>query len=103
MSNYSKLADLLDTDDDLICEMLSRECFTLNQLINVVNTSDLCERNKKLLDLVLNGSVATSKLFIGCLQMTQPHLLPLITGCTGRLYERMYELLPTFLWSGQTR
>jgi hypothetical protein len=83
MKNYSKLADLLDTDDDLICEMLSRECFTVYQLINIANTSDLCERNKKLLDLVLSGSIATFTRFTGCLQTTQPHLMPLLTGNTG--------------------
>jgi hypothetical protein len=84
MKNYSKLADLLDTDDDLICEMLSRECFTVYQLINIANTSDLCERNKKLLDLVLSGSVATLARFTECLQTTQPHLIPLLTGNTGK-------------------
>jgi hypothetical protein len=81
--NYSKLADLLDTADDLICEMLSKQCFTVYQLINIANTSDLFERNKKLLDLVLRGSVATFTRFIGCLQTTQPHLIPLLTGTTG--------------------
>jgi hypothetical protein len=83
MKNYSKLADRLDSDDDLICEMLSRECFTVYQLINIANTSDLCERNKKLLDLVLNGSIAAFIRFTECLQTTQPHLMPLLTGNTG--------------------
>jgi hypothetical protein len=81
--NYSKLADLLDTNDDLICEMFSRECFTVYQLIYIANTSDLFERNKKLLDLVLRGSVASFTRFIGCLQTTQPHLIPLLIGTTG--------------------
>jgi hypothetical protein len=81
--NYSKLADLLDTNDDLICELLSRECFTVYQLINIANTSDLCERNKKLLDLILSGSVATFSRLTGCLQTMQPHLMPLLTGNAG--------------------
>jgi hypothetical protein len=89
--NYSKLADFLDTDDDLICEMLSKECFTVYQLINIANTSDLCERNKKLLDLVLKGSVATFYRFTGCLQTTQPHLIPLLTGNTGICSTGIYK------------
>jgi hypothetical protein len=93
MKNYSKLADLLDTDDDLICEMLSRECFTVHQLINIANTSDLCERNKKLLDLVLSGSVATFARFIECVQTTQPHLMPLLTGMYNILYRDTLEVL----------
>jgi hypothetical protein len=83
LKNYSKIANLLDTDDDLICEMLSKECFTVYQLINIANTSDLFERNKKLLDHILRGSVATFSWFTGCLQTTQPHLMQLLTCNTG--------------------
>jgi L-lysine 2,3-aminomutase len=79
------MAVLLDTDDDLICEMLKRKCFTLYQLVILRNISDMCERNKKLLDLLLASSVATFNLFVECLQTTQEHLVPLLTGKTGKV------------------
>ena len=85
LKNYSEIADVLDSGDDLIYEMLSRQCLTVNQLIIIENTSDRCERNKKLLDFLLRSSRATLKLFIGCLEVTQCHLVPLITEKTGDL------------------
>ncbi len=83
--NYSKIADVLDVDDDLICEMLSRHCLTLNQLVIVENTNDRCERNKKLLNILLRSSKATLKLFIECLEMTQRHIVPLLSENTGKI------------------
>lgn len=85
MKNYSEIADLLEVDEDLVCEMLSQECFTLNQLIIIYNTRDECERNQKLLNSLLRGSTVTWTKFIGCLQRTQRHILPLITGNTGKM------------------
>jgi hypothetical protein len=81
--NYSEISDLLDTDDDLICELLSSECLTLRQLISIESTSDLCERNKKLLDLLLRSNVRTLNLFADCLRVTQPHLVHLVIENTG--------------------
>ena len=85
LKNYSEIADVLDSGDDLIYEMLSRQCLTVNQLIIIENTSDRCERNKKLLDFLLRSSRATLKLFIGCLETTQCHLVPLMIEKTGNL------------------
>lgn len=83
LKNYSNIADLLDVNEDLVSEMLSRQCFGLNQLVNIENTSDGCERSKKLLNFLLKGSASTLKLFAECLHSTQRHLVPLITGNTG--------------------
>jgi hypothetical protein len=85
LKNYSEIADVLDSGDDLIYEMLSRHCLTVNQLIIIENTSDRCERNKKLLDFLLKSSRATLKLFIGCLETIQCHLVPLMIENTGNL------------------
>ena len=79
LKNYSKIASILDSGDDLIAEMLSQHCLTLNQLIVIENINDRCERNKKLLDILLKGSRRTLKLFLECLEKMQCHLLPLMT------------------------
>lgn len=85
MKNYSKLAKLLYVDEDLVQEMLSQNCLTVNQLINIENTGDKCEKTKKLLNYWLKSSVATHERFVGCLQTTQRHLVPLVTKDTGKL------------------
>ena len=59
--------------------MLSQHCLTLNQIIIIENINDQCEQNKKLLDILLKGSRRTLKLFLGCLEKTQRHLMPLMT------------------------
>jgi hypothetical protein len=83
VKNYSEISDLLDTDYDMICELLSSECLTARQLISIESTSDLCERNKKLLDLLLRSSVRTLNSFADCLQATQPQLVHLVIENTG--------------------
>ncbi len=84
LKNCSKIVDVLDVDDDLFCEMLSRHCLTLNQLIIIENTNDRCERNKKLLNILMRSSKATLKLFIECLEITQRHIVPLFSENTGK-------------------
>ena len=79
LKNYSKIASILDSGDDLITEMLSQHCLTLNQLIVIENINDRCERTKKLLDILLKGSRGTLKLFLRCLEKTQRHLVSLMT------------------------
>ena len=91
LKNYSEIADVLDSGDDLIYEMLSRQCSTVNQLIIIENTSDRCERNKKLLDFLLRSSIATLKLSIRCLETTQCHIMPLMIENTGNLGVIFYQ------------
>jgi Caspase recruitment domain len=90
------LLDLLDTDDDLLGELLKRSCLTLDQLSYIENTNDLRERNKKLLGLFLRNSNSRFNLFKDALGATQPHLVPLLTtgdDLLGELLKRGYLIL----------
>jgi hypothetical protein len=93
LKNYSKIADILEVDDDLNCEMLSRNCLTLTQLTIIENTNDRIERNKKLLNILLRSSRATLKLFIECLETTQRHVVPLMSENTGKVL-LVYDVAP---------
>jgi hypothetical protein len=83
MKNYSKIANVLEVDDALFREMISRHCLTFNQLISIENAKDRCEMAKKLMDILLRSSKATLKLFIDCLETTQRHVVPLMNENTG--------------------
>jgi hypothetical protein len=82
--NYLRLKDLLDPDDDLINVMLSRDCLTPQRLINIRNCTDVSERNKKLLEYLRRGSLEKFDSFVDCVACTQPHLVPLLSGNTGK-------------------
>lgn len=103
MKNYSEIARRLITDENLICQLLSRECFAVHLLINIENTHDDRERNKKLLNCLLRSSTATFKQFVECLQTTQRHLLPLFTGHSGKMHSVFHQatsncIQATWLW-----
>ncbi len=80
----SELLELLDTDDDLIGAMLSRDVFSKHKLRSIQSATDLQTRNGKLLDILTGSSLRTLNRFVGCLQSTQCHLVPLFTGDTGK-------------------
>jgi hypothetical protein len=83
--NYPQLVELLDTDEDLIVAIRSRGCFNDALLQSIESSADLRERARKLLDIVLRNSVSKLNQFIECLNTTQPHLVPLLTGNLGIL------------------
>ena len=96
MANYQELVELLDTDDDLIGEMKSRGCLRQEHLSQIENVGDLCERNKLLLNILLRSSTCACSLyrFMECLRTTQQHLLPFLTGNTGKQIKNIYRRRP---------
>ena len=78
-----ELHKLLDTDDDLIGAMLSKSCFTQQQVTSIHNITDLRKRNMKLLDVLTRSSRENFNRFVDCLRTTQPHIVPLLTGNKG--------------------
>jgi hypothetical protein len=95
LKNRTNLQELLDTDDDLIGAMRSRECLSKHQLRSIQNVTDLTARNGKLLDILTSSSARNLNRFVGCLQSTQGHLVPLLTGDTGKqvLYIKDLEVV----------
>ena len=82
--NRCLLIENLNTDEDLIGEILKRGCFMF-ELMQIVRASTvLTERNEKLLDILMRSSIRNLKLFESCLHITQPHLSPLLAGNTGK-------------------
>ena len=81
--NNLELRELLDTDDDLVGDMLSGSCFTQQQLTSIQSISDLRKRNMKLLDTLTRSSRENFNRFVDCLRITQPHIVPLLTGNKG--------------------
>lgn len=84
--NYSQLAELLDTDDDLVDEMKLRRCLTPEVLEKLTTDDFMCDRNKKLLDVVRRRSIGSFNLFVECVRSVQPHVVPLLTGKEGNTY-----------------
>jgi hypothetical protein len=83
--NMLKLTELLDTDDDLIAEMMATECLSPRQLGDLREEPKRRNRNKKLLDMLKRRSQDHLKQFISCLEKTQRHLVPYFTGDAGRV------------------
>lgn len=82
--NYKELTELLDADFHLIGLMQSRDCFTRQQLKSIESSTDISERNAKLLDILTRRSDGDFGIFVQCIETTQPHLVPLLTGDTGK-------------------
>ena len=76
--NRPVLCELLDTDDDLINEMSSRHCLTEEQLDKIRETGSLRNRNVLLVDTFERRSIDNFRLFEESLNITQPHLVPLL-------------------------
>jgi hypothetical protein len=79
------LIEHLDTDNELLDLMLSTDCLTHRQIEHVRSLTELSDRNKELLELLNRRSVDHFQQFIGCLEKTQYHLIPLFTGRTGTM------------------
>lgn len=92
--NLTQLADLLDVDDNLIGDLVSRGCFTDQQLAGVVNSADHNERNTKLLHVFMRSSVNNLNVLLEYLKASQPHVVPLLTGNKGLHCLHVYGCLP---------
>jgi hypothetical protein len=90
LNNYRQLVQLLHVDVDLIDAIMSRNCFTDEQMSSIQTSSGLGEQSRKLLDLFIRSSVSKFKQFIECLDITQPHIVPLLTENTGIICRTCY-------------
>ena len=81
--NKRKLVRYLYINDELIDELSKRECFTYEKLQNIRKKATMEERNEALLDHLMKSSIGNFQLVLDCLRITQPHLIPLLTGDTG--------------------
>lgn len=82
--HYSQLAELLDTNDDLIGEISSLRLLPIETLSCVRSEIDICNRNKKLLDAVTRSSISNFNSFVERVSAFQPHLVPFLTGNYGK-------------------
>jgi hypothetical protein len=81
--NFDEICTNVDTDHDLIGELLKQKCITYEQMDSLKSMKSLPERNMKLLDIITRCSIEKFYLFLQSVDKTQPHLLPLFTGDTG--------------------
>jgi hypothetical protein len=82
--NYADLIELLDVDDDLINALVSRGCFTQQQLSRVVRASDQRERSTKLLDMILRSSMGNFDQFMRYIVNTWFGRTGLLQGSAGK-------------------
>ena len=82
-SNYPKLCELLDVDDDLIFHMISTDCLSPAQIDELKQCQVKRQRTEKLLAMLKRRSIEHFKQFKDCLDKTQRHLLPMFTGDEG--------------------
>jgi hypothetical protein len=89
--NSRKLTELLESDGDLIGHMMATDCFSQGHLKELQEEHNRSERNKKLLDMLKRRSKDQFKQLVACLEKTQRHLVPFLTGDTGKmLYGDVY-------------
>jgi hypothetical protein len=84
--NSRQLVDILDTDDDLIANMMSTSCLAFRQLTDLREEANLGERNRKFVEMLKRRSVDHFRACIVCLENTQRHVIPLMTGQTGMFF-----------------
>jgi len=82
-ANQGKLNELLYTDSDLIGDMRETDCLSRLQIEYLYELSHRLERNSKLLDMMKRRSVSEFNQFIECLEKSQRHLVPFVTGDYG--------------------
>ena len=82
--NLQQLIEFLDSGDDLIFSLIGTDCFTRRQIDALKCIADINDRNAKLLTMLTRRGVEHFNQFLHSLEMFQRHLLPLLTGNTGR-------------------
>ena len=82
--NKAKLVRYLCVDNELIGELSKQKCFT-DEKLHCIRQTEVNKRNDALLNLLIKSSVGNFHLFVECLRITQPHLVPLFTGDAGKL------------------
>lgn len=90
LRNREQIIELLNADDDFINALMSRGGFDRDQLKDVIETSaDNRERSARLVDMLLKGSIGNFNHLIACVNSTQPHIAPFLTGETGWISYRL--------------
>jgi Caspase recruitment domain len=73
------LVENLDTDSGLVREWCSKGCINHQQCRDIEQTLPQFKRNRKLLNILLNRSVADYDVFVDCLKNnSQEHLAELL-------------------------
>ena len=83
-TNFARLIELLDTDGDLIAAMTSACCLSHRQLSYLKDLTETHKRSGKLLEMLKRRGIGHFNLFLGCLQQTQRHLIPLLSEHVGK-------------------
>ena len=81
--NFQQLIQFLDSEDDLIFSLIATSCFTRRQISVIKCITDIEGRSSKILQLLKRRGVEHLNQFLSCLERTQRHLLPFLTGNTG--------------------
>jgi len=95
-TNTPKLVELLDTEYDLLLDMRTTNSLSGEQITYLKEVTHKRERNEKLLEMMKRRSISQFNEFIACLEKTQRHLIPFLTGDEGNfisaiiLYFRVY-------------
>ena len=72
-TNYATVADIIDTENGLLTELLATDCITDRQRKYVESAITELDRNGRLLDIVRRGSETNFNSFIRCLDITNQH------------------------------
>ena len=79
--NIVRLLELVDSDLTFLNRLGAVECIVWRQRDYLITIPQPCERNDKLIEILIRRSVADFNKFVSVLAEQQPHLVPLL--CTG--------------------
>ena len=82
--NHHSLVKFLDSGNELMSRLAATSCFNDQQMTALNSLNDVSAKNKKMLEMLQRRSVEHFNQFLQCLDETQRHLLPLLTGDTGK-------------------
>ena len=85
--NLQQLIQFLDSDDDFMCSLMATDCFTRRQMSVIKCIPNVEGRNEKILQLLKRRGVEHFSQFLRCLEQNQRHLIPLLNGNTGMVYQ----------------
>ena len=86
--NTVQLLDLIDANDAFVTELATVGCITWPQREHLMNITQPCDRNDKLLEFLTRRSVADFNKFIEVLSREQAHLVPLLVTDGGETFDR---------------
>jgi hypothetical protein len=82
--SYAEIIKLLNVDDDMINALVSRGCFTQQQLDDVSCISGQRKRCMKLLDMILRSSMGNYNICLQYMKKINMQCTPLLEGSAGK-------------------